>query len=153
VHCATINVMFWTANLFMWNQRVRNELYKSRFCSPRIMWLLPPPPPYPLPSASRLSFSVFLCVAGRAYWRERVGVMGGEDHTTARTHSILSGGNGRIRFRGRKTLIRTRVRPTQNVSDPEPQTLEGRHQTGANNNRTPEQEKGRKKRVWKKGII
>ncbi len=79
--------------------------------------------------------------------------MGGEDHTTARTRSILSGGNGRIRFRGRKTLIRTRVRPTQNVSDPEPQTLKGRHQTCANNNRTPEQEKGRKKGVWKKGII
>ncbi len=33
--------------------------------------LAPPPPRPPLPSASCLSFSVFLCVSGCAYWRER----------------------------------------------------------------------------------
>jgi hypothetical protein len=35
------------------------------FSCHRTLWLLPPAPP------SCLSFSVFLCVAGRAYWRER----------------------------------------------------------------------------------
>jgi hypothetical protein len=34
------------------------------------------PPLPPPPSASCLSFSVFLCVAGRAYWRERLERMG-----------------------------------------------------------------------------
>jgi hypothetical protein len=34
------------------------------------------PAPFPLLSASWLSFSVFLCVAGSAYWRER-GELGG----------------------------------------------------------------------------
>ncbi len=34
-----------------------------------------PPPSTPLPRASCLSFSVFLCVAGQTYWREW-GVMG-----------------------------------------------------------------------------
>jgi hypothetical protein len=52
------------------------------------------PSPPPLPSASCLSFSVFLCVAGRAYWR----VGGGDEepnHTTPRkaspsiNHSLL----------------------------------------------------------------
>ncbi len=32
--------------------------------------LAPPPPPRRFPSASCLSFSDFLCVASRAYWRE-----------------------------------------------------------------------------------
>jgi hypothetical protein len=41
-------------------------------------------PPPPFPSASWLSFSVFLC-AGRTYWRERGGGMGAEPNlTTAR---------------------------------------------------------------------
>ncbi len=33
--------------------------------------MAPPPPSPPLPSASCLSFSVFLCVVVQAYWRER----------------------------------------------------------------------------------
>ncbi len=33
--------------------------------------LAPPQPPPPIPSASCLSFTFFLCVAGLAYWRER----------------------------------------------------------------------------------
>ncbi len=37
-----------------------------------MIWLLFRPIP-PLPSASCLSFSVFLCVAGQAYWRESGG--------------------------------------------------------------------------------
>jgi hypothetical protein len=46
-----------------------------------------PPPPPPLPSASCLSFSVFLCTAGRAELTDRRGERGaGEEpnHTTAR---------------------------------------------------------------------
>ncbi len=43
-----------------------------------VVRLSPSRPPYPpLPSASSLSFSGFLCVAGRANWRERCGVGGG----------------------------------------------------------------------------
>ncbi len=38
----------------------------------------------PLPSDSCLSFSFFLCVAGRAYWREGEGVEEEQNHTTAR---------------------------------------------------------------------
>jgi hypothetical protein len=38
--------------------------------SPSYTWLLPHPLP-PHPSSSCLCFSVFLCVAGRAYWQER----------------------------------------------------------------------------------
>ncbi len=40
-----------------------------------VVWFGSPPHPLPppLPSASCLSFSVFLCVAYRAYWRERSG--------------------------------------------------------------------------------
>ncbi len=38
-----------------------------------VMWFgsTPAPFPLPLPSANCLSFSVFLCVFGRAYWRDR----------------------------------------------------------------------------------
>ncbi len=45
-----------------------------------------PPPSSPLPSVRCLSFSVFLCVSGRAYWREGGGWGGGEEpnHATAR---------------------------------------------------------------------
>ncbi len=35
-----------------------------------LLYDLAPPPPL-LPSKSSLSFAVFLCVAGRAYWQER----------------------------------------------------------------------------------
>jgi hypothetical protein len=62
----------------------------------------PPPPPSPtsplLPSASCLSFSVFLCVVGRAFWREKGGGGGGRANPYDRekawssvNHSILSG--------------------------------------------------------------
>ncbi len=52
--------------------------------------LAPSPPLPPLPSASCLSFSVFLCVAGRAYWREMGDGVGEEpNHTTARKSGPL----------------------------------------------------------------
>jgi hypothetical protein len=60
----------------------------------------PPPSPFPLqfPSARCLSFSVFLCVAGRACWWERRRGRGAKsyDHRKAwssTNHSILSGGH------------------------------------------------------------
>ncbi len=63
-----------------------------------MMWLLPSPPP---PSASCLSLSVFLCVAGRTYWRgrerERWGKgegaksYDGEKALSSITHKTLSG--------------------------------------------------------------
>ncbi len=58
--------------------------------------LAPAPTPSPLLSASCLFFSVFLCVVGRAYWRERGGVGGGaksygEKVWSSTNHSILSG--------------------------------------------------------------
>ncbi len=43
--------------------------------------------PPPLPAASCLSFSVFLCVAGRAYWRE--GVEGGRCQIIRRRESMV----------------------------------------------------------------
>ncbi len=44
----------------------------------------------PLPWASCLSFSVFLCVAGRAYWLEKGGCVGEEpNHSTARKQGLL----------------------------------------------------------------
>ena len=42
----------------------------------------PPPTPFPLPPAGCLSFLVFLCVAGWAFWRETMGE--DQNHTTAR---------------------------------------------------------------------
>ncbi len=54
----------------------------------RMIRLLALPLPPSFPSATCFSFSVFLCVAGRAYWRERrregVGVDLEPKHTTAR---------------------------------------------------------------------
>ncbi len=41
----------------------------------RMIWLLPPPL-FPLTSASCIFFSIFLCIACRAYWRERGWVSG-----------------------------------------------------------------------------
>jgi hypothetical protein len=44
------------------------DLYRTRFSRFRMIWFLPHP--LPLSHISNcLSFSVFLCVAGRAYWR------------------------------------------------------------------------------------
>jgi hypothetical protein len=51
-----------------WEKRVLNDLWRTRlsyYSAP----LAPSSPP--LFSARCLSVSVFLCVAGRAYWRER----------------------------------------------------------------------------------
>ncbi len=49
-----------------------------------MIWLLPHPIP-PRPSASCLSFSIFLCVPARAFWRERGKGVGEEpNHTTTR---------------------------------------------------------------------
>ncbi len=54
-----------------YSQRVFNVLQRTRLSRRRMIWLLrhylPPP------SGSCLSLPVFLCVAGRAYWRERGG--------------------------------------------------------------------------------
>ncbi len=64
----------------------------------RLIWL-PPPPLLPLPSASCLTVSIFLCVAGRAYWRERVvdtwraKSHAAEEAWSSIHHSILSGFN------------------------------------------------------------
>ncbi len=53
--------------------------------------LAPPPLFPPLPSASCLSFSVFLCVVVQAYWRERREGVGEEpNHTLARKPCPLS---------------------------------------------------------------
>jgi hypothetical protein len=50
--------------------RESNEwLWRTGFLA--VVWFSSCPPPPLLSSASFLSFSLFLCVAGRAYWRER----------------------------------------------------------------------------------
>jgi hypothetical protein len=52
------------------DQRVLNDLQRtSRSCGRMIRLLAHPLPP--LPPSNCLSFSVFLCVGGLAYWRER----------------------------------------------------------------------------------
>ncbi len=61
----------------------------------------PRPPPPPLPSTIFLSFSVFLCVAGRACWQESGGMGEGEEPNPKsydrekalpfKNHSMLSG--------------------------------------------------------------
>ncbi len=58
---------------------------------------LPTPLYPPLPTASCLSFSVFLCVAGQAYWRGGEGFGGtksydGEKSWSSINHSVLSEG-------------------------------------------------------------
>ncbi len=72
-----------------------------------VVWFIPPP----LPSANCLSFSVFLCLAGRAYYRERGG--GGERGAKSYNrkkawpcinHSILS-----VRGFKRELLVRSVV--------------------------------------------
>ncbi len=49
-----------------------------------MIWLLSTPSPS-LTSSNCLSFSVILCVAGRAYWRRQGGGGGKPNHTTARS--------------------------------------------------------------------
>ncbi len=50
-------------------------LWRTRLSRRQMIWLLRfyPMPSPPLPSASCLAFSVFLCVAGQAYWRKKGG--------------------------------------------------------------------------------
>ncbi len=54
------------AHLLLQSQRVLSNLQRTRLS----VWLLPPPQP-PLLSKNYLSFTVFLCVASRAYGWER----------------------------------------------------------------------------------
>jgi hypothetical protein len=60
-----------------------------------------------LPSASCLSFSVFLCVAGRAYWREGGGA--GAKVLSSINHSILSV-CGFLPWRGQEVVNKERGR-------------------------------------------
>ncbi len=77
------------------HQRLQSDLQRTRLSRHRLIWLLPRPLSS-LPSASCFSFSAFLCVADRAYWRYKgEGVWEQIYHTTARmpgpiNHSILS---------------------------------------------------------------
>ncbi len=61
-------------------------IYRGPGFLPIVLFGSSPTPFPPLRSASCLSFSVFLCVAGRAYWREKRGDGLGDkpNHTTAR---------------------------------------------------------------------
>jgi hypothetical protein len=52
-----------------WRQRIPNDSQRSRLSRRVMNWLLFHLP-LPLPSASYLSFSVFLCVRGRACWQD-----------------------------------------------------------------------------------
>jgi hypothetical protein len=57
-----------------------------------VVWFGSKPAPFPLPllSANCLSFSVFLCVFGRAYWQERGrGDREEPNHTAVRKHGHL----------------------------------------------------------------
>jgi hypothetical protein len=64
-----------------WCLPVLNVLWRTSLFRRQMFWLLPSP----LPSVSRLSFLVFLCVAGPAYWRER----GGGSQTMRRRESLV----------------------------------------------------------------
>jgi hypothetical protein len=68
--------------------RALNGLQSTRLSHCRMIWLLPTPLPL-LPSESCFSFSVFLCAAGRAYWRERVGGVGEEPSKRRRESLVL----------------------------------------------------------------
>ncbi len=72
-----------------------------------VLWFGSPPPSH-LPSTSSLSFSVFLWVPGRAYWREWQGgakSYDGEKALPSINHSILSGNSeDRRGENGRKTV-------------------------------------------------
>ncbi len=52
------------------SQKVLNDLSRTMFSRCHMVWLLPHPIPL-APSAIYLSFSIFLCVAGRAYLWEK----------------------------------------------------------------------------------
>ena len=88
VHCSALSIAWFKED---------QAFLRSYDSAPRLssrVWSLD----HPLPSASCLSFSVFLCVAGRAYWRERrVGggdgakSCDGEKAWSSINHSILSG--------------------------------------------------------------
>ncbi len=69
------------------NQRVLNDLYRVRLSRRCMIWLLLHPLTS-LPSASCLSFSVFLCVAGWAYLSERGRGWGGSK-ITRRPESLV----------------------------------------------------------------
>jgi hypothetical protein len=67
---------------FIFQRKLRFREYWMIYRGPgfshcRRIWLLSCTPCPPLPSVSCLSFSVFLCDAGRAYWEERLEGGGG----------------------------------------------------------------------------
>ncbi len=76
-----------------------------------MIWLLAHPLS-PLSSAGYLSFSAFLCVAGRAYWREvGTGVSEEPNHTTARKRQVLHRPfNTLCSVKGTSMGCRTRIR-------------------------------------------
>ncbi len=80
------------------SQRVLNDLQRSRLsCGGRMTRLLAHPLPSPLRWSGCLSFSVFLCFAGRAYWlgegRGRWGAIScyRKKAWSSINHAILSG--------------------------------------------------------------
>ncbi len=79
-----VSEMDWVVNLLLVSESIERFIEAQAFL--RSSDLAPRPPPRPfLPSASCLSFPVFLCVAGWAYLRKgRKGVGEEPNHTTAR---------------------------------------------------------------------
>jgi hypothetical protein len=75
------------------SNKVLNDLWRTRLF---LRWFDSAPRPPPLsPSESCLSFSVFLCVAGRAYWRGWRGGRGAKSNYREKAwssikHSLLS---------------------------------------------------------------
>ncbi len=63
-----INQIYFLLHVMYCTQRVLNDLKRTRFSCSRMIRLHAHPLPPPLPSASCFSVSVFLCVAGWAYW-------------------------------------------------------------------------------------
>ncbi len=70
-----------------WRHRVVSVIEDLAFSPPYD--LAPPHPLPPLSPASCFSFSVFLCVAGRAYWREGRGSYDDRRAWSSTYHSIL----------------------------------------------------------------